>query len=67
MQKQPPASLAPRLLFRNVMLLPLLSAPLLFGGSFIMLTRLLLLAVRFVIATGADAGGKPLAAGAGHQ
>ncbi len=49
------------------MLLPLLSAPLLFGGSFILLTRLLLLAVRFVIASGADGGVKPLGASAGGQ
>ena len=49
------------------MFLPFLSVPLLFGGSFILLTRLLLLAVRFVIASGEDAGAKPLPTGTGGQ
>ena len=66
-QKHPRAPAGIAAAFCNGMLLPLLSAPLLFGGSFILLTRLLLLAVRFVIASGADGGVKPLGASAGGQ
>ena len=44
--------------FPKAMLLPLLSIPLFFGGSYILLTRVLLLSVRTVVACTAGAGEK---------